>query len=135
MPADPRPLRRIVAALTTAAVAWLGVAVAAPAARAAAGDPPVPPPTTVTADALPTWQINGVVWSQVLVGNTVYVTGSFTKARPPGVSVGGAGEVDAANIFAFDIRTGNRVPFNHSLNAQGLVIRANPSGSRIYVGG
>ena len=28
-----------------------------------------------------------------VVRNTVYVTGSFTKARPPGVAVGGAGEV------------------------------------------
>ncbi len=100
----------------------------------AAADPVVSP-ETVTADALATWQINGVVWSQALVGNTVYVTGSFTKARPPGVPVGGAGEIDALNIFAFDITTGNRVPFEHSLNAQGMVVRANPSGSRLYVGG
>jgi len=89
----------------------------------------------VSADALPTWQINGVVWSQVLVGNTVYATGSFTKARPPGVAAGGAGEINAQNIFAYDIRTGNPVTFNHSLNAQGLTITASPDGSRIYVGG
>ena len=42
-------------------------------------------PATVSGDGLPTWQINGVVWAQVLVGNTVYATGEFTKARPPGV--------------------------------------------------
>ncbi|MCW2534292.1 MAG: Conserved secreted protein of unknown function, putative domain, partial [Blastococcus sp.] len=29
-------------------------------------------PSTVTADGLPTVQINGVVWSQVVVGDTVY---------------------------------------------------------------
>jgi hypothetical protein len=90
----------------------------------------------VSADALPTWQINGVVWSQVLVNNILYATGSFTKARPPGVAVGGAGEIDAQNIFAYDIRTGERVAsFNHSLNAQGLTITASPDGSRVYVGG
>ncbi|KQU67656.1 hypothetical protein ASC58_14135 [Phycicoccus sp. Root101] len=90
----------------------------------------------MTADALPTWQINGVVWSQAIVGNTVYVTGSFTKARPPGVAVGGVGEVDALNIFAYDITTGNRVAsFDHALNAQGLALTRSPDGSRIYVAG
>ncbi|WP_256793605.1 PKD domain-containing protein [Terrabacter sp. Ter38] len=93
-------------------------------------------PATVTADALPTWQVNGVVWSQVIVGNTVYVTGKFATARPPGVSVGGAGEVPVGNLFAYDIRTGNRVPgFDHVLNAQGLVVHATSDGSRLYVGG
>ncbi len=112
--------------------AWAGVAVPASADTA----PAAGLPETVSADGLPTWQINGVAWSQVLVGNTVYVAGSFTKARPPGVAVGGAGEVDARNIFAYDITTGNRVAsFNHSLNAQGLAITASPDGSRIYVGG
>ena len=98
--------------------------------------PAVGTPATVSADALPTWQINGVVWSQVLVGNTVYATGSFTKARPPGVAVGGAGEVTANNIFAFDLTTGNRVTsFNHSLNAQGRDMAASADGTTIYVGG
>lgn len=93
-------------------------------------------PSTVTADALPTWQVNGVVWSQVTVGNTVYVTGSFTTARPPGVAVGGAGQIAANNIFAYDITTGNPISgFSHSLNAQGLTITASPDGSRVYVGG
>lgn len=93
-------------------------------------------PETVGADALPTWQINGVVWSEAIVGNTVYVTGKFTKARPPGVARGGAGEVDAGNLFAFDLRTGERIAsFSHTLNGQGLVVRASPDGSRIYVGG
>jgi PKD repeat protein len=90
---------------------------------------------TVSADGLPTWQINGVVWSQAVVGNTVYATGSFTKARPAGVAAGGAGEIDALNVFAYDITTGNPVAFSHSLNAQGLAVAASPDGSRIYIGG
>ena len=123
---------RLVALLTGAALALATLGLAGTPEAAA---DPVVSPETVTADALPTWQINGVVWSQAMVGNTVYVTGSFTKARPPGVAAGGAGEVDAQNIFAFDITTGNRVPFEHRLNAQGLVVRANPAGTRLYVGG
>ena len=117
-----------------ALVAGLGLAVpAAPAAHAA---DPAPPVETVGADALPTWQINGVVWSQAIVGTTVYVTGSFSKARPPGVAVGGAGEIAAANIFAYDVTTGAPVGnFSHALDAQGLVVRASPDGSRVYVGG
>src|SRR4051794_24778641 len=83
-----RRLRHTVAATVFAllGVGLTGVGTAAPAL--ADTDPAVGTPATVSADALPTWQINGVVWSQVLVGNTVYVTGSFTKARPPGVAAG-----------------------------------------------
>ncbi len=93
-------------------------------------------PATVSADVLPTWQINGVVWSQVVVKNTVYATGQFTKARPPGVAAGGAGEITANNIFAYDITTGNRVSsFSHSLNAQGRSVAASPDGTKLYVGG
>ncbi|QIG38799.1 PKD domain-containing protein [Microbacterium sp. 4R-513] len=128
--------RRITASLVAVAmiVATLALVVV-PSGRAAAADPPALP-DTVTTDVLPTWQINGVVWSQAVVGNTVYVTGSFTKARPPGVAVGGAGEIDAQNIFAFDITTGNPIPnFTHSLDAQGLVVRAAPDGKTVYFGG
>lgn len=120
-------------------IAGLGlVAASVGSAEVARADttPPAGTPPTISADALPTWQINGVVWSQVVVGQTVYATGSFTKARPPGVPAGGAGEVDALNIFAYDLTTGNRVSsFNHALNAQGRVVAASPDGSKVYVGG
>ena len=91
---------------------------------------------TVSANMLPTWQINGVVWSQAIVGNTVYVTGSFTKARPPGVAVGGPGEVPANNIFAFDLTrvTGSRRSTTVSM-PRAWWSTASPDGSRIYVGG
>lgn len=127
-------IRRLVSIAAVSALAMVGLGTAGPAL--ADTTPPAGTPATVSADALPTWQINGVVWSQVVVRNTVYATGSFTRARPPGVAVGGAGEVDAVNIFAYDITTGNRVAtFNHSLNAQGRSLAAAPDGSRIYVGG
>lgn len=128
--------RRVIASLAAAAtiVATLALVVL-PTNPAAAADPPALP-DTVTTDVLPTWQINGVVWSQTVVGNKVYVTGSFTKARPPGVAAGGAGEIDAVNIFAFDITTGNPIPnFTHSLDAQGLVVRAAPDGKTVFFGG
>lgn len=107
---------------------------AAPAHADTTPDPGVP--ATASAKQLPTWQINGVGWAQVVVGNTVYVTGSFNTARPPGVGIGGAGEVSAGNIFAYDIRTGNRIAsFSHTLNAQGRGLAASPDGTRVYVVG
>ncbi len=128
-------LRRVVALLAGAALILVGLAAVAPAAVADTS-PSAGTPATVSADALPTWQLNGVVWSQVVVGNTVYATGSFTQARPPGVAVGGAGSIAANNIFAYNITTGAPVGnFSHSLNAQGLVVKASPDGSRVYVGG
>ena len=77
--------------------------------------PPPPPdsPPTVSADALPTWQINGVVWSQVVVNNIVYATGSFTKRVRQGRGWR-TGEVDAQNIFAYDITTGAAGPYIQS---------------------
>src|SRR6476660_6772492 len=130
-----RSLRRMVAVIVFSMLTVGLVAVSGTPAMADT-DPPAGTPPTVSADALPTWQINGVVWSQAVVGNTVYVTGSFTKARPPGVAAGGAGEVDANNVFAYDITTGNRVAgFSHSFDAQGMVVRAAPDGKTVYFGG
>jgi PKD repeat protein len=110
----------------------------APAARADSAplDPTDPAtPTTVTADGLPTVQINGVAWSQVVVGNTVYVAGRFTTARPAGAAAG-TRETVRNNLLAYDIRTGELVTsFAPDLNAQALAIAASPDGSRIYVAG
>lgn len=132
--ASLHPGRRLRLAAAAGVVALLGLN--APVAAVADTVPPPGTPATVSADVLPTWQINGVVWSQVLVNNTVYATGSFTKARPAGVAAGGTGEVDALNIFAYDITSGNRVTsFSHSLNQQGRAITASPDGTVVYVGG
>jgi hypothetical protein len=90
---------------------------------------------SVSADPLPTVQINGVVWAQTVVGNTVYVTGSFTSARPAGAPAG-TGEQAVGHLLAYDIRTGERIStFAATLNAQGRAIAASPDGRRIYVGG
>ncbi|HEY5822678.1 MAG TPA: PKD domain-containing protein [Propionibacteriaceae bacterium] len=94
--------------------------------RAAAG---------VTADALPTAQIDGVVWDQEIVGDTVYAGGQFSYARPAGVAVGGAGQVARSNIMAYNIRTGVMTSFAPALNGQVKSITKSPDGTRIYVGG
>jgi hypothetical protein len=111
-----------------------GLAGAAPAVADTA--PAAGVPATVSADPLPTWQMNGVVWSEVTVGNTVYATGDFSRARPPGTPMGSKKGVVRWNLLAFNITTGNLITsFNHALNAQGLRIVASPNGKRIYVGG
>lgn len=106
-----------------------GVAAAAPA--------PVQqrPAGVVTADALPTAQINGVAWGQQIVGNTVYVGGSFTAARPPG-SAPGTNEMARGNLMAYDVTTGAlSTSFSPMANAQVKAVTAAPDGSRVYVGG
>ncbi|TWE11816.1 PKD domain-containing protein [Rudaeicoccus suwonensis] len=130
-----RPGTRLSVAILVFALAALGMITVSPAAKADTA-PPSGTPATVSADALPTWQINGVVWSQVTVGNIVYATGSFTTARPPGVALNGPGQINVGNLIAYNITTGNLITsFNHVLNAQGLTITASPDGSRVYVGG
>lgn len=92
-------------------------------------------PLTVSADVLPTVQINGVVWDQVIVGNTAYVTGEFSSARPARAAPG-KNETPRANILAFDITTGVlKSSWRPSLNAQGLAIAASDDGKRIIVAG
>lgn len=124
---------RVVAVLAAAAL----VAVAGPAyADSAPADPERPGlPTTVTADALPTVQVDGVVWAQVVVGDTVYVAGEFTTARPAGAAPG-TSTVPRANLLAYDIRTGVLDPtFAPVLDGQALGITASPDGRRVYVTG
>ena len=105
-------------------------AVSTPARADTTPDPGTP--ATVSADPLPTVQQNGVVWSQVTVGNTVYATGSFSQTYPAGAT---SPQTPRGNLLAYDITTGNLTSFNHVLNAQGLTITATPDGSRVIVGG
>jgi trimeric autotransporter adhesin len=92
-------------------------------------------PETVAADALPTVQIDGVVYAQEVVGNTVYVGGSFAKARPAG-SPAGTNETPRANLLAYDLTTGTLISsWNPGANGTVLDIKKSADGSRIYVAG
>src|SRR3712207_5110788 len=131
--------RRLLAGFVSTLLLGTGLAVL-PATGALPDSAPLDPadpatPVTVTADPLPTVQINGVAWSQVVVGDVVYVAGRFTTARPAGAPAG-VNEVPRNNVLAYDVRTGALIPsFAPSLNGQALSIAASPDGSRIYVGG
>ena len=64
------------------------------------------PSLHVTADNLPTWQTNGIVWGIASAQGKVFAGGSFTQARPPGVAAGGAGSLNRANLVVLDAATG-----------------------------
>lgn len=105
----------------------------ADSAPADPADPKTPP--TVSIDVLPTVQHNGVAWNQLVLGNTVYVVGSFTRARPPGAAAGQS-EVVRNNVLAYDLATGAlKNAFNPNLNGQAYAVAASPDGSRVYLGG
>ncbi|SFQ52183.1 protein of unknown function [Amycolatopsis arida] len=93
----------VAATATTAALA------AHPAAPARAAEPALPP--TVTAGAMPTPQTDGIVFTVAIVGDVVYAGGRFTRARPAGAAPGGPGEVPRTNLMAFDVRTGELLPW------------------------
>ena len=128
-----RILSMVAAWLLAVSSAILGVPAFADSAPVNPNDPKTP--VTVTADSLPTAQHDGVAWQAVTLGNTVYVAGRFSNARPYGASPG-TQLVSRRNLLAFDLTTGvlksNWAPV---LNGQALSIAASPDGSRIYVGG
>src|SRR5690554_5627550 len=101
----------------------------------AAVSPLLPRPNeVVTADALPTAQINGVAWDQEIVGNTVFVGGNFTTARPAGAGPG-ASTVARSHLLSYNLTTGALTNWAPSLNGQVRAIDASSDGSRLYVVG
>ncbi|MGH1547750.1 PKD domain-containing protein [Leifsonia poae] len=92
-------------------------------------------PPTVGASFLPTVQIDGVAWQQTVVGDTVYVAGKFTTARPAG-SPAGSNTTPRNNFLAYNVTTGVlNTGVNVQLNAQAKAVAASPDGTRVYVGG
>ena len=138
----PRRIGRLIAHTTLATATTLSmlaiVSVATAPSAAAAVVPPIvgsEDGNHVTADALPTVQIDGVVWDQVVVGNTVYVVGDFDNARPAGAAPG-VNQTPRANMLAYNLTTGALIPgFVANLNNQAKTVTASPDGSRIYIGG
>jgi hypothetical protein len=92
-------------------------------------------PVSVAADALPTVQIDGVAWTQRVIGNTVYVGGGFTSARPAGAPAG-QNTTARANLLAYEITTGKLITsWNVATNGPVFSIAASPDQTILYLGG
>ncbi len=129
-----RRSRRLAAALALSVAgtgAGLGLGLAPQAAA-------VTPPVAFTADALPTWQPNGVVWALAEAGGKVFVGGTFSAVRPP---AGGAGsERQAVNFAALDAATGapTSCALSFTVGSGTATVRAltlSPDQQTLYAGG
>jgi PKD repeat protein len=134
-------LRSVFVGLTASAVVATGLVTGVGAAASAADLLPGPAPIeqrntqTVTADPLPTVQIDsGIVWAQVIAGSTVYAGGSFSHARPAGAAPGQS-LMPRSNILAYNIDTGVATSFAPTINGTVKALAVSPDGSRLYVGG
>ncbi|MCF6521869.1 DNRLRE domain-containing protein [Streptomyces sp. JJ36] len=122
------------AALTLAVTAWTGAQVGS-APEAAATTPPV----GFTADDLPTWQTNGVVWALAQSDGVVFAGGTFSAIRPPGAEAG-TDEDPALNFAAFDAATGQPTgcSLDFTVGSGTATVRAlavSPDGGTLYAGG
>jgi PKD repeat protein len=130
-------LRALIAMLAAAVLlsASFGLYVAiAPPANADTVPPDANVPGTVSSDPLPTAQINGVVYAQVIAGNTVYAAGEFSRARPANAAAG-TQEVVRSNILAYNITTGVLTSFAPSVNAKIKDMALSPDGATLYIAG
>ncbi len=125
-PASEPPVRRRALAVYIA-LALAAAPVGMGLGQSAAAEPvePVALPT-VTAEALATWQTDGVVYAVETVGNVVYAGGNFSKVRPPGATPGQSEQV-RKNIAAFDATTGALLPFSHTFAAPSYPVPAGGS--------
>ncbi|WP_405982242.1 DNRLRE domain-containing protein [Streptomyces sp. NBC_00158] len=98
----------------------------------------VTPPVAFTADPLPTWQPNGVVWALAEAGGTVFAGGTFSAVRPP---AGAAGtERQAVNFAALDAATGapTSCELSFTVASGTATVRAltvSPDKKTLYAGG
>jgi hypothetical protein len=127
-------MKPILAVLLLAATS---LTLATSATSASADTAPTDPdlPKTVAADVLPTVQINGVAWKQVIVGDIVYVGGNFTSARPAGAAAG-TSETARSNMLAYRLSTGKLVTtFAPKFNGQVKDMALSPDKKLLYVAG
>lgn len=121
----------LTAALALAAGVLAPVAAAPPAVALTA-------PVGFTADQLPTYQTNGIVWSLAEANGIVYAGGTFSSVRPAGTLSGGS-STPAVNFAAFNAATGAPAGCSLSFTRSGgtATVRAlavSPDRSTLYVG-
>ncbi|WP_375546702.1 CBM96 family carbohydrate-binding protein [Streptomyces gossypii] len=132
-----RGARRTVAfgvAFLVTVASWTGVQLVSPTEAGA-----VTPPVGITADDLPTWQTNGVVWAMAQHEGVVFAGGTFSAIRPPGAAAG-SDERDALNFAAFNAATGapTDCELSFTVGSGTATVRAlavSPDGSTLYAGG
>ncbi|MFD5905550.1 DNRLRE domain-containing protein [Streptomyces microflavus] len=122
----------LTAALALAAGVLAPVAAAPPAAA-------LTDPVGFTADHLPTYQTNGIVWALAEANGVVYAGGTFSAVRPAGTPSGGS-STHAVNFAAFNAATGApaRCPLSFTRSGGAATVRAlavSPDRSTLYVGG
>ncbi|MFD7990284.1 CBM96 family carbohydrate-binding protein [Streptomyces mexicanus] len=124
--------RRLGAALVLSTTAGLGlVALPQPAAALTA-------PVAFTADDLPTWQTNGIVWALAQAHGTVFAGGTFSQVRPPEGASGTA--QDAVNFVALDAASGapTSCRLSFTIGSGSATVRAlavSPDQKTLYAGG
>jgi hypothetical protein len=105
------------------------------------------PGQNLSAVVSPSWQTNNTVWAIASANGVVYVGGEFTSVRPPGVAVGGTGQVAQSYLAAFNASTGALITtFNPTFTLTGAACTAgapcgvdalsvSPDGKTLYLGG
>ncbi|MFD9305079.1 DNRLRE domain-containing protein [Streptomyces sp. NPDC060048] len=98
----------------------------------------VTPPVAFTADALPTWQANGVVWALAEAGGQIFVGGTFSAVRPPEGAAGS--ERPAVNFATLDAATGapTSCELSFTVGTGTATVRAlalSPDKETLYAGG
>ncbi|MEV6110283.1 LamG-like jellyroll fold domain-containing protein [Streptomyces sp. NPDC051940] len=97
------------------------------------------PPVAMTADALSTWQTNGVVWALAQADGVVFTGGTFSAIRPSGAAAG-TSEQPAVNFAAFDAATGapTACQLSFTIGSGTASVRAlavSPDKQTLYAGG
>ncbi|WP_053171525.1 DUF7594 domain-containing protein [Streptomyces sp. SBT349] len=93
----------------------------------------------MTAEELPTWQTNGIVYALAEADGVVFVGGTFSTVRPPGAA-SGTQERPAGNFVALDAATGAPIDcdLSFTVGSGGATVRSlavSPDGRTLYAGG
>ncbi|TLQ47195.1 CBM96 family carbohydrate-binding protein [Streptomyces marianii] len=120
-------------ALSVAAAGGLGLITILPRSASA-----ITSPVAFTADDLPTWQTNGIVWTLAEANGTVFAGGTFSQVRPPDGESGTA--QNALNFVALDAATGDPTSckLSFAVGSGTATVRAlavSPDKKTLYAGG
>ncbi len=127
---------RLVSAVSAVTLIVVGViAGAQPAQAAGTTTSTTLDSSKMAADPLPTTQIDGVAWTQLVAGDTVYVGGKFSNARPAGAAAG-TNLTARTNLLAYKLSDGTlNANWNPGANGEVFGFAMSPDGSRLYVAG